>query len=137
MASKLRIEYFVSPDGATLAARAAGHLVELAEEAVAARGRVRMAVSGGSTPKAVFALLADVNKPWYRRMPWEKLELFWVDERCVPPDHAESNYRMSRSCATASGWRAPSCRALTWSRSAWATMGIRPRSFRTLTPSTR
>jgi 6-phosphogluconolactonase len=96
MASKLRIEYFVSPDGATLAARAAGHLVELAEEAVAARGRVRMAVSGGSTPKAVFALLADVNKPWYRRMPWEKLELFWVDERCVPPDHAESNYRMTR-----------------------------------------
>jgi 6-phosphogluconolactonase len=96
MGNKLRIMYQVEPDGVALAALAAVHLVELVEEAVVARGRARIAVSGGSTPKAVFALLADYRRPWFARMPWEKLELFWVDERCVPPDHAESNYRMTR-----------------------------------------
>ena len=60
------------------------------------RGRARIAISGGSTPKAAFALLADPASPGAQRMPWDKLELFWVDERCVPPDHADSNYRMTR-----------------------------------------
>jgi 6-phosphogluconolactonase len=68
----------------------------MAGEAVEARGRARIAISGGSTPKAAFALLADRNQPWFNRMPWDKLELFWVDERCVPPNDADSNYRMTR-----------------------------------------
>jgi 6-phosphogluconolactonase len=96
MSSKLQITYVVEPDPAALAYRAAQHLVELAEEAVSARGRVRVAVSGGSTPKVTFGLLADPAHPFLHRMPWSQLELFFVDERTVPPDHAESNYRMAR-----------------------------------------
>ena len=96
MSSKLNITYVVEPDPAALAYRAALHLVELAEEAVSARGRVRIAVSGGSTPRDTFALLADPAHPFVKRMPWHNLELFFVDERTVPPDHPESNYRMTR-----------------------------------------
>ena len=96
MAQNLKVVYCVEPDAAALARRAAQHFVEQAEQAVAARGCVRIAISGGSTPKAAFALLADPTQPWRERMPWDKLELFWVDERCVPPDHPDSNYRMTR-----------------------------------------
>lgn len=96
MPGKLAIHYIVVEDAAALAARAAQHFVELAEQAVAARGRARIAISGGSTPKATFQLLGDPGQPWRARMPWERIELFWVDERCVPPDHADSNYRMTR-----------------------------------------
>lgn len=96
MPQKTKIEYFVEPDTASLAARAARHFVEAAEQAVAKRGRARIAISGGSSPRAAFQLLADPAQPWLKRMPWDRLDLFWVDERCVPPDHADSNYRMTR-----------------------------------------
>ena len=94
--AKLRIEYCVEPDSGALARRAAKHFVEMAEQAVAQRGRVRIAISGGSTPKAAFKLLADPGQPWRARMPWDKLDLYWVDERTVPPTDVESNYRMTR-----------------------------------------
>lgn len=93
---KLKIEYRVSPDAAALAARTAEHITQSVEKAAAERGRARIAISGGSTPKAAFHLLADSGKPWRARMPWDQLEVFWVDERCVPPDHPDSNYRMTR-----------------------------------------
>jgi len=96
MSAKLQVTYIVEPDPAALAWRAAQHFVELAEEAVAARGRARIAISGGSTPKVTFGLLADPAHPFLHRMPWSQLELFWVDERAVPPDHQDSNYRMTR-----------------------------------------
>ena len=96
MSRKLRIKYYVEPDAAALASRAAHHFVEMVSEAVAARGRARIAISGGSTPKPAFQLLADPNQPWRARMPWENLDLYWVDERTVPPDAADSNYRMTR-----------------------------------------
>ena len=92
----LSIKYYVEPDPAALARHAAQYFVEMAGEAVEARGRARIAISGGSTPRATFALLDDPNEPWRSRMPWESLELYWVDERSVPPDDAESNYRMTR-----------------------------------------
>ena len=94
--SKLRIKYYVEPDTAALAERAAQHFVEMASEAVHRNGQARFAISGGSTPKAAFKLLADPGQPWRSRMPWDKLELYWVDERTVPPDHPDSNYRMTR-----------------------------------------
>ena len=78
MPSKLHITYVVEPDPAALAYRAAQHLVELAEEAVSARGRARIAFSGGSTPKATFKLLADPAHPFLHSMPWHALELFFV-----------------------------------------------------------
>ncbi|MGA2569576.1 MAG: 6-phosphogluconolactonase [Terracidiphilus sp.] len=96
MPQNLKIAYFVEPDSASLARRAAQFLVEQAEQAVAARGRARIAVSGGSTPRATFEALAERGEPWLERMPWDKLDLYWVDERCVPPDHPESNYGMTR-----------------------------------------
>ena len=96
MAAKLRIEYIVEPDAAALARRTAQHFVEVAEQATARSGRARIAISGGSSPKAAFQLLADPSQPWLKRMPWDKLELYWVDERTVPPDDPESNYRMTR-----------------------------------------
>ena len=94
--AKLRIEYKVVADAAALAAASAERFTKAAEDAAAQRGRARIAISGGSTPKAAFALLADASHPWRARVPWDKLDLFWVDERCVPPDHADSNYRMTR-----------------------------------------
>ena len=83
MPSRLQIEYIVEPDSAALARRAAEQLVEIAEQAVTKRGRARIAISGGSTPKAAFELLADPGQPFYKRMPWDKLDLYWVDERTV------------------------------------------------------
>jgi 6-phosphogluconolactonase len=96
MPGPLRIKYYVEPDAAALAAHAAQYFVEMAGEAVAARGRARIAISGGSTPKAAFQLLGDPTQPWRARMPWDRLDLYWVDERCVPPGDPDSNYRMTR-----------------------------------------
>ena len=95
MPRKLRVEYFVEPDAEALARRAARHFVESAAQA-AARGRARIAISGGGTPKSAFELLADPAQPFRAAMPWDKLDLFWVDERCVPPGDPDSNYRMTR-----------------------------------------
>ena len=96
MPQSLKIIDRVAPDAEALARLAAQYFVEQAERAVAARGRARIAISGGSTPKAAFALLADPAEPWRARMPWSKLDLWWVDERSVPPDDPDSNYRMTR-----------------------------------------
>ena len=71
---------------------AAAQFVTLARAAAQAAGRFTVALSGGSTPKSLYTLLAT---PEYRQqMPWSRIHLFWGDERCVPPDHPESNYRM-------------------------------------------
>jgi 6-phosphogluconolactonase len=96
MANSLKIVYYVEPNAAALARRAAEFFVVEAEKAVAARGVARVAISGGSTPKAAFKTLAEQGEEWRDRMPWEKLDLWWVDERCVPPDDADSNFRMTR-----------------------------------------
>jgi 6-phosphogluconolactonase len=96
MASLLKITCDVVPDAQALARRGAEHLVELIEEAHDARGHVRLAISGGSTPKVMFRLLADPTQGFRQHIPWEALEFFWVDERMVPPDHPDSNYRMTR-----------------------------------------
>jgi 6-phosphogluconolactonase len=96
MHRKLHIKYYVEPDPAALAQRAAQYFSEMVSESVADQNRARIAISGGSTPKAAFHLLADPDQPWRARMPWDKLSLYWVDERTVPPDHPDSNYRMTR-----------------------------------------
>lgn len=90
------VEYRVSEDPTALSHAAAQHFVDCARTAVEARGVARLAISGGSTPKATFKLLADPAQPYRAAMPWERLEIFWVDERCLPPDHPDSNYRMTR-----------------------------------------
>lgn len=95
MPRPVSVTYRVWPTPAEVAAGAAELLVSAAKAAVEARGVARVAVSGGTTPKAMFALLADKGAPYYARVPWDKLHLFWVDERCVPPDNDESNYKMT------------------------------------------
>lgn len=86
----------VVADGEELARAAAEEVVRLAGEAVRAHGRFTMALSGGSTPRALFRLLADPRGPFLDRIDWRAVHVFWVDERHVPPDHPESNYRMAR-----------------------------------------
>jgi 6-phosphogluconolactonase len=78
-----------------LAAAAAEFFASVVSAAAKARGVARVALSGGTTPKAMFALLADRSRPYFAQVPWDRLQLFWVDERCVPPTDAESNYRMT------------------------------------------
>ena len=77
-----------------MAERAAHLFAGYCEEAVAERGVFTVALSGGYSPIPLFRLLAD--KDWADRLPWEKMHIYWVDERCVGPDHADSNYGMAR-----------------------------------------
>ena len=87
-------EIHVSPDPAALAREAAGRFVALAGAAVAGRGRFVVALSGGSTPKALLGLLAGT--PYRDEIDWGRVHVAWGDERCVPPDDEQSNYRMAR-----------------------------------------
>jgi 6-phosphogluconolactonase len=75
-------------------AATADALVDAAATAIAARGRFLLVLSGGSTPKALYELLAT---PGYAtRIDWTRVHVFWGDERCVAPDDRSSNYRMAR-----------------------------------------
>jgi 6-phosphogluconolactonase len=58
---------------------------------------VNVAFSGGTTPKAIFDLLADDTKPYRALVPWERLGFFFVDERSVPPNDKDSNYGMAKA----------------------------------------
>ena len=89
------VTYRVSPTAEDLAAAAAEFFASVVSAAVRARGVARVALSGGTTPKRMFALLADRNAPTFTQVPWERLQIFWVDERCVPPTDDESNYKMT------------------------------------------
>src|SRR5439155_26758217 len=84
----------VLPDAAAVAEEAARQIVASAQEAIALADRFTIALSGGSTPKALYQLLAA--EPMRSAIDWAKVEVFFGDERCVPPDHPESNSRMSR-----------------------------------------
>jgi 6-phosphogluconolactonase len=81
-------------DPGSLFAAAAEVVLTAAARAIAERGAFSLALSGGSTPRGLYRLLAD--EPAFReRMDWTRLQVFWGDERCVPPDHPDSNYRMA------------------------------------------
>jgi 6-phosphogluconolactonase len=90
------VTYHVLPDGEKLARRMADQILEAVQEAVESRGVARLAISGGNTPKRTFEMLADPALSEFSAFPWNKTDLFWVDERCVPPDDKDSNYRMTR-----------------------------------------
>lgn len=71
---------------------AAALILQEARTALAERGEFRLALSGGNTPRLIYAEFGRIA----RDLPWEKVRFTFGDERCVPPDHAESNFRMAR-----------------------------------------
>jgi 6-phosphogluconolactonase len=82
-------------DAAALAEAAARTVVQIATEAVKARRRFTVALAGGSTPRATYERLAA--PPLREQMPWDQTWVFFGDERGVPPDHPDSNYRMANA----------------------------------------
>jgi 6-phosphogluconolactonase len=85
------LEIKIVPDAVTLAREAAQEFHRLAEAAVQERGRFAVALSGGNTPRSVYSLLASEHK----QLPWDRIHVFFGDERHVPPDHPDSNFRMA------------------------------------------
>jgi 6-phosphogluconolactonase len=86
-------EVQIFKDAAEVARATAERFIELGREAMTERGRFAVALAGGSTPKRVYELLA--SNDYREQLVWSKVHIFFGDERCVPPDDAESNYRMA------------------------------------------
>lgn len=83
----------VFEDAESLARAAALRFADLARESFTERGYFAVALSGGSTPRRIYELLA--GNEFRGRVPWRGVHIFFGDERMVPPDNAESNYRMA------------------------------------------
>lgn len=85
----MKSEIIVRPDPAAVAREAADRFVTLAGSATVSHGRFAVALSGGSTPGLLYQQLAT------RPIEWQHVHVFWGDERCVPPDHPDSNFGMA------------------------------------------
>ena len=81
-------------DANTLIEAVASRWVDVANEAINARGKFHVALSGGSTPRALYNLLALPE--FAERIPWDRVHVYFGDERTVPPDHTDSNFRMAK-----------------------------------------
>jgi 6-phosphogluconolactonase len=88
---KPNVEVVSDPEG--LAQRSIALFVGEAEKAIKAKGVFHVAISGGNTPRRFFELLSEIPKA--KTLPWDKIHLFWVDERYVPPDSKWSNYKLA------------------------------------------
>lgn len=80
---------FVLEDATAAAQQAAARIAALLSATITLEGKARFAISGGSSPKLMFAELSRMD------VDWTKVFLYWVDERVVPPDHPDSNFRMA------------------------------------------
>src|SRR5262245_24051435 len=89
------VEIIVKDDPSELADLAALAIVDAAAEAVKTRGRFMISLAGGGTPRATYERLAQ--SPLRERMPWAETWIFFGDERCVGPEHPESNFRMANA----------------------------------------
>ena len=88
------LEVHVLPTPQKVARAAAEWIAALSNQQIQSEGRFTVALAGGSTPRRLYQVLAS---PAYAgRMGWDRWHIFWGDERCVPPDHPESNYRMAK-----------------------------------------
>jgi 6-phosphogluconolactonase len=87
----MRVEVKIVPDKVALARGAAEVFHRIAEAAIQERGRFSVALSGGNTPRSVYSLLATEHK----QLPWDRIHIFFGDERHVPPDDPDSNFRMA------------------------------------------
>ena len=90
----MKFDLEVLPTAALAAEAAARRFVAVANDAIRSRGQCVVALSGGSTPGRMYAQLAA--EPDASSVNWSRVQVLWSDERCVPPDHAASNYRMAR-----------------------------------------
>ena len=84
----MSVRRIVSANEGAAASACAQHVLALLADAVRAEGKATLAVSGGSSPKPMFTLMAEA------KFDWRRVHLFWVDERCVPPTDEASNYKM-------------------------------------------
>ena len=94
LSRSIHLSVHVHKDPDAMAERAAHIISAACEEAIAERGEFKMAISGGKTPIPLFRLFSQ--RDWVEALPWEKISLFWVDERCVSPDDPRSNYGVAR-----------------------------------------
>lgn len=94
MTAKSAQKVHILPDEPTLGQAAATYIARLSAQALAERGRFTVALSGGSLPGLVGPALAA--EPWRSEIDWAGWRVFWADERCVPLDHPDSNFRLAR-----------------------------------------
>jgi 6-phosphogluconolactonase len=87
----------VCADEHGVAVAAASRLTTLIETANRTHHNAVVCLTGGNTPKRLYALLGDPSASWRSRIEWPAVHVFWGDERHVPPDHADSNYGMARA----------------------------------------
>ena len=85
-------EVRIVQDAAALSQEAAEEFLRVTQAAIASRKTASVALAGGSTPRLFYERLA--SEPYRGRIRWDRLHLFWGDERCVPTDHPESNFRL-------------------------------------------
>jgi 6-phosphogluconolactonase len=84
----------IHADADALIEAAAQRWLEVANNAISARGKFHVALSGGTTPRALYRLIAQPK--FAERIPWDRVHVYFGDERTVPPDHADSNFRMAK-----------------------------------------
>ncbi len=85
----MAFEWHSFPEVKAAAEACAEYIAEQIEDALGGRGYATLALSGGTSPKPMFARLAAM------KLPWDRIHFFWVDERAVPPTDAESNYKLA------------------------------------------
>ncbi len=90
----MKMDASVFPDIEALSRAALASLLEIVRDAVSARGRFAIALAGGNTPAKLYGLWAGPEAA--AATPWDRVHLFWGDERYVPADDSLSNYRMAR-----------------------------------------
>lgn len=83
----------VFPDRSALARNAATRFIAIAQSSIRERNKFSVALSGGSTPRDLYVLLA--TQEFSSQVDWARVHLFWGDERCVPPEHPDSNFKMA------------------------------------------
>ncbi len=88
------VEIIVCENAEAVCAEAAQRFASAADVAINEQGKFRVALSGGSTPRRLYQQLASAT--WREKINWQRVHLYWSDERAVAPDDAESNYRMAR-----------------------------------------
>ena len=99
-------QVIVLPNPPAVAQRAADELLKAVNQAIAETGSFTVALAGGSTPKALYSLLAE-DPAYSSKIPWAKLHFFFGDERHAPPDNNESNFHMANETLFSKGFVKP------------------------------